>query len=308
MSRLPSAPFPMLFALAATMVNVPALAAQEPAWGQATPPMQEVTRPWLLADRPVSLTRGEPNEAEEFETDRDSFTPATTLAGRGRLIFEAAYSLIDNRHGFEAHSFPEALFRIGLTDWLELRLGANYEVGGGSSMVPLSRGEPNLETAAGGGSELERESRVSYGVKLRTSEADGLMPGSALILQGQTPTSGPSTKSHFLVTYVFGWELTSRCTLDAAARYGTESEAEDHFSILAPSVVLKYALTERINVHAEYFSLISRGKERESQTHFLSPGIHYLLARDVEIGVRGGWGLNDQTPRYFINAGIGLRF
>src|SRR5262245_51228429 len=35
-------------------------------------------------------------EPDEIETDRDSFTPATTLAGRGRLIVESAYSFIDN--------------------------------------------------------------------------------------------------------------------------------------------------------------------------------------------------------------------
>src|SRR5262245_49060578 len=34
---------------------------------------------------------------DAIETDRDSFTPATTTAGRRRLIVESAYSFIDNR-------------------------------------------------------------------------------------------------------------------------------------------------------------------------------------------------------------------
>src|SRR5262249_28855880 len=76
--------------------------------------------------------RGEGREGEErrenpfedaIETDRDSFTPATTTAGRGRLIVESAYSFLDNRGVPETHSFPELLCRYGLTERLELRLG-----------------------------------------------------------------------------------------------------------------------------------------------------------------------------------------
>src|SRR5262245_21325490 len=48
----------------------------------------------------------EPRERDEIETDRDSFTPAVTTAGRGRLIFESAYTFLDNRGVKETHSFP----------------------------------------------------------------------------------------------------------------------------------------------------------------------------------------------------------
>ncbi len=62
-------------------------------------------------------------ERDEIETDRDSFTPATTIAGWRRLIVESAYSFIDNRGVKETHSYPELLLRYGLTERLELRLG-----------------------------------------------------------------------------------------------------------------------------------------------------------------------------------------
>ena len=32
-----------------------------------------------------------------------------------------------------------------------------------------------------------------------------------------------------------------------------------------------------------------------------SPGVHYLITRDLEIGVRVGWGLNRQSPNFFSN-------
>jgi hypothetical protein len=66
--------------------------------------------PWTRLLTPESVTgeRGsEPGrEPDEIETDRDSFTPATTTAGRGRLVTEFAYSFIDNRTVKETHSVP----------------------------------------------------------------------------------------------------------------------------------------------------------------------------------------------------------
>src|SRR5215831_18645405 len=109
--------------------------------------------------------QGERREGE-IETDRDSFTPATTTAGRGRLIFESAYSFLDNRAVKETHSFPETVFRYGLTDRLELRLGWNYEVGGaGNDASGADVSEEDLPV----GKRLERESNLAYGVKLQVT-------------------------------------------------------------------------------------------------------------------------------------------
>jgi hypothetical protein len=157
----------------------------------------------------------------------------------------------------ETHSFPEAIFRDGLTERLELRFGFNYEVGVA----------PNDASASGAAADeqdpsknLERERRVIYGVKARVSDQAGWVPGSSLILQGFTPTSGKATDTQFVATYVFGWEFFERWKLDAALRYGTESEGEDRFATWAPSVVLKVPVMERIAVHVEYFGLFSSGK------------------------------------------------
>jgi hypothetical protein len=40
----------------------------------------------------------------------------------------------------------------------------------------------------------------------------------------------------------------------------------------------------------------------------LSPGAHYLVTPDLGVGVRVGWGLNDQSVRFFANAGFGWRY
>jgi hypothetical protein len=258
-------------------------------------------------ERPEGEERERPERRDEIETDRDSFTPATTTAGRNRLIFESSYSFIDNRRALETHSFPESLLRYGVTDRLELRLGWNYEVGGA--------GNPTSGSGSGGeGDEffnagrLERETNLLYGVKYRITEQRGWVPGSAVILQGGTPTSGPDNHSSFTGAYVFGWDLPGRSKLDASIRYRNDEDKGDHFNTWAPSVVFKVPIVERINVHAEYFGLFSEGKQREFVQHYFSPGVHYLITDDLEVGTRFGWGLNNQSAHFFVNAGLGVRF
>ena len=102
-------------------------------------------------------------ERDEIETDRDSFTPATTTAGRGRLISEFAYSFIDNRRVKDTHSLPELILRYGLTEWVELRLGWNYEVGGAGSEVTGSGGGAGEEFAAGRGDRANGHDQCASG-------------------------------------------------------------------------------------------------------------------------------------------------
>src|SRR5262249_40650833 len=147
-------------------------------------------------------------EPDEIETDRDSFTPATTLAGRRRLIVESAYSFIDNRGVKETHSFPELILRYGLSERIELRLGWDYEVGGVGNDV--TGADASDEDPFAAQKRLEREYTISYGVKLLVSKQKRWLPGSALIVQGFSPTGGSrgsNTDSQVIATYAAGWQL-----------------------------------------------------------------------------------------------------
>lgn len=242
-------------------------------------------------------------EADEIETDRDSFTPATTITPVGRVIFESAYTFIDNRDTYDTHSFPESLLRFGITEWLEARLGWNYEVGGAGNTVSSEAGGEDFEEPR-----IERESQLNLGLKIRVNRQQGWIPESAVITTAQVPTSGPDTATAFLGTYVFGWTLDRGAKLDAALRYGYDTVEHDTHNLWSPSVVLKIPVTERINSHIEYFGIFTSHKERNTQAQYISPGVHYLLTPDFEIGYRLGWGLTDDASRFFVNAGIGYRF
>jgi hypothetical protein len=243
-------------------------------------------------------------QEREIETDRDSFTPALSNVDQGLLMVESSYSFIDNRDAAETHSLPELLLRYGLTENVELRFGTNYEVGGEPNAV--SSGSSQVGQSITG--ELEQESKVIFGIKALLLEQDGWAPKFNMIIMGNTPTSGVETASRLIVTSTFGWELPNEWEWASAIRYATGRVEEDDFNTWAPSTVIKIPLGERLNIHAEYFGLFSDGKEIESARNFFSPGVHYLITSDLEVGIRTGWGLNDQSAKFFSNVGLGWQF
>jgi hypothetical protein len=294
----------------------PAFPAAPPVTGaapaEALPPIGNDFPLWLrppgsapegLEPAGESRPEGRAEEGSEIETDRDSFTPATRTAGRGRLIVESAYSFIDNRGVKETHSYPELLLRYGVTEFAELRLGWNYEVGGAPNHISGSQVE---DVIAGMG--LLRESTINYGTKVRLTRQDRWIPASVVILQGYTPTSGEANDTQLVSTSAVGWVLPNRWKFDSALRFATASEGEDRFDVTAPSAVLKIPVREKWNIHGEYFGLFSRNKDQDFVRHFFSPGVHYLITPNLEVGVRVGWGLNDQSARFFSNAGVGWQF
>ena len=252
---------------------------------------------------PRAITAGE-EEVDEIETDRDSFTPATTTTGQGRLIVESAWSFIDNRDVPDTNSLPELVTRYGVNDWLEFRLGWNWEAGGAANAISSGGSEPEGLTE----NAVERDSQLLYGFKAALTSQQSWQPQSAVILQGGTPTFGRDTATAFVGTYVLGWQLANRWKWDSALRYSYDSSEGDHFNIWAPSTVLKVPLGERWTTHAEYFGVLSQGRANDRAQHYFSPGAHYLLTRDLEIGLRVGWGLNEQAANFFSNAGVGWRY
>ena len=91
-------------------------------------------------------------------------------------------------------------------------------------------------------------------------------------------------------------------------RYGTEHGPSDAFNQWAPSIVLRVPVNDRWNVHAEYFGIYSQGAEHDFSRAYFSPGTHYLLTPNLELGLRLGWGITEDAPRFFSNVGIGWRF
>lgn len=281
------------------LIGVGSLVAQESMWDREGDLIAEMLR------RPAPQEEGKDEDEEAIETDRDSFTPSTLVVGQNVWVVESAYSYIDNRQGRDTNSYPELLARYGISEWLELRLGYNFEIGGaGNDLSSGSEGADEFDDLGG----LESEHTFSGGLKCVVTRQGGWRPRSVAILQASAPAGGVNNDSSLTATYALGWQLPNKWLWDSSLRYKTASEFHDHFHVWAPSTVLKMPLGEKWTVHAEYFGLFSHQKEDEFGKHYFSPGAHYLITPDLELGLRFGWGLNADAANYFANAGLGWRF
>lgn len=239
----------------------------------------------------------------DLGTDRDAFTPCTHCVAPGTVLFEASQVYIDHRFGRPTNNYPESLFRIGATDWLEWRVGANYGVNSqGTIVTSVEVGEGRRD-----GTTLY-ESSMLYGFKAALAEQDGLRPEACFIMEGSTPTSGDLFGTVPVATGVAGWELPGDWRLDTAIRYAYSERLTGWYGRWTPSVVLRVPLTERLESHIEWFSSYSAIARRTRTEPYVSPGFHVMLTRNLELGLRVGWALANDTAPFFSDAGLGWRW
>lgn len=239
------------------------------------------------------------SEHRELDADRDAFTPTTHTVERGRALTETAYTYIDNRSGPATHSLPELLVRAGLSDRFELRFGVNYEAGSSGNVVtPIETGEGLREGV------FSTEASLMYGCKALVTEQEGWLPRSVVIVEAFTPTAGEVWGTEPAATYAWGWELTEGHRFDAAIRYVYADSEEGTFDKWMPSVVLRWPLTERFEVHGEWFGTWTRGRDNETVRPFVGPAGHYVIMPGLEVGLRVGWGLTRDAANFYSDVGF----
>lgn len=252
----------------------------------------------------LALAAAVPGQAfRELDADRDAFTPATHTVERGRALAETAYTFIENRSGPATHSLPELLVRAGVLDRLELRFGVNYEAGSGGSVVTAVESGEGIE---GGG--FATEASLLYGCKALLTEQDGWIPRSCGIIEAYTPTAGDVWGTEPAATCAWGWELDEGHRFDAALRYVYADSEEGTFDKWMPSVVLRWPITERFEVHGEWFGTWTRGLEDELVRPFVGPGGHVVIVPGLELGVRIGWGLTRDAASFYSDCGFAARY
>lgn len=251
----------------------------------------------------LSAARADEANGGDLGTDRDAFTPSTHTVEPGTALVEGSYVFIDNPTGLPTNNYPELLFRVGANDWFEWRFGVNYGVGSqGSVVTSVEVGEGTLH----GGTLFETS--ILYGFKVDVSEQQGWLPESCFIMEASTPTYGDSFGTVPVATGVCGWELPAGYRLDTAVRYAYSEGLFTWFSRWTPSVVLRAPITERWEVHAEYFGNFTQGNIVDTNPQFFSPGTHYMLTKRCEVGLRVGWGINEVAAPFFSDAGFAWRW
>ncbi len=245
-------------------------------------------------------------EAPEFlETDGSSFTFAVQTAEKYRTIFESGFTSIKIGKETAKQSFPESLFRYGLTDRLELRFGYNYETS------PKNRDA--IEGDIAGNFGINAQQQIYYGFKYQVSrqrEENPWRPTSAFLFQLHTPIASEQTRTQIRLGYAFGWTLPNGWNFDAGFRYGTDRELGYNYTLWAPSTALKIPMGRRKRWYTqlEYFGIVSEFRPKNFSKQFVDTGLHYFITPHWEIGASVSFGINEQTQGTMVNVGMGFQF
>ncbi|XZE54325.1 transporter [Planctomycetaceae bacterium SH139] len=246
---------------------------------------------------------------ERIETERHDFTQSATTVGRGITQVEAGYSFFFKETGSEretAHTLPETLIRIGLSEDIEMRFRLNH------TWVFVEDKQDRI------GAEDMR-----FSLKLQmTRECDhSLLPTSAVELRGLAPTGGEAfttNRVEFSVDYIYQWTLYEHITLAGSTGFGTrgfgefgilpDEPTQENFNVLSQSVALGLELSDKNTLYAEWYGLFSDGLEDEFTVSVVNAGLDHYVTDDLVLDFRLGVGLNQDSDDFFTGIGGGFRF
>lgn len=243
-------------------------------------------------------------ETDEIVTDRPDFTEASTTVGKRRIQLESGYTYSRNKEaGIQgSHSYPEALFRIGLfADWFELRIGQNF-----SNTRTLGTDGGVFDTS--GGEDLY------LGTKLALTEQKKYLPETALIIQANVPTGSSNLttgKTLAGLNYLYGWDVNDFLSFGGSTQGNSTVDDSGHTYLeLAQSLTVGYTLTEKLGAYTEWFAFFPTGATSPDVTaqHYLDGGFTYKVTSLFQLDIRAGKGLTKSADDYFFGAGFAVKY
>lgn len=245
----------------------------------------------------------EPKAEQPLMSDRPDFTEASTTVGNGLLQVEMGYTFIHDRDGgteTQAHSYPEALFRIGMfADWFEWRVAYNH----GSQGVTVG-GVPF--TSATGSEDLY------LGIKLALTEQDGILPEMAIMPQMTVPTGqDPFTAGETLpgLNWLYGWDITEFISTAGSTQINkaVDDDGSNYYEV-AQSWTIGYTLGEHWGAYTEVFAFFPSGASTALPEYYFDGGFTFPVTNNLQFDIRVGVGLNEPADDYFTGTGMVVRF
>ena len=218
-------------------------------------------------------------------TGRPSFGTGTTPVPVGHFQLESGYQYTEDGDS-KTHTFPQFLARYGVYDGIELRVGWTGLI--------IPEGGDNGTTD------------LRFGAKLAVRKQDGFVPAMAFQPSFTVPTGDASASDQIdpQVQFPLAWSVGENVTVLANLLLGTSSVGHDTRPVYAQSLLVGYALTDRLNVFGEYFGVNTQDR---AETHNVDAGVLFLLNDNAQLDFVIGGGLNEQADDFFVGAGYSFR-
>ncbi|CAI2717613.1 transporter [Nitrospina watsonii] len=249
---------------------------------------------WLL---PAAAGAADP---APIVTDRPGQSDASSVVAPGTLQMELGYNLThddDSGHAI-SHTQPLPLWRLGLTDWVELRFAldgyAHQEGPGPSDRSGFGDGNIGTKFYFWGLQGMRPEFAIDWGVSLPFGDDEVSRnrydPFMRLLFTSVIT-------ERFSITYNLGAEWNTTTLAD-----GRTDTLGAYTYTFSPTL----ALTNRWAIFAEVFGSVPM--DPADDAHTFNGGVLWLITPDWQFDLSAGVGLNDAANDLFIAAGLSTRW
>jgi hypothetical protein len=285
--------------LGVTLLPRPAVA--QPTTAQPATAQPTTAQPGTAtAPESASATRDTPNIGD-IAPDRPGLGDGSGIVGRGVWQIETGWSFEsahpDGADGAVLHELvlPLALFRLGVTDRFELRVGADGLLSDTSS----SPGSRRLS----GRSDVEVGAKLKLIESARTGFELSVLPIVSLPIGSSAFTSGgydPTVEMAWTQSLPRGFSLSGNVTAASV------SEDDHRFTQHILTVSVDRDIAAGWNGFAEAFRASSFERDGAA-VWIVDTGATHRLGRQAQFDVSVGRGVTATAPDWFISAGISLR-
>jgi hypothetical protein len=246
---------------------------------------------WLVAQ----------SQEPELNTERPSFSQSPVVVPRGTLQIETGLQYQQSESGAiqtKEYMYPDALLRLGILEWAELRLHADYK------KEHQHREGPGPEQPAPDVSGFEQ---VQVGAKIHLFDGKGALPAIGVLGNVTLPVGQPDFRPPHAAPE--GWllfenKLSEKVDLEYNAGYRKRKDQEEYRGEAVYAVAATAALTDKFAFFVEFYGMKAKAAAPENT---VDGGILVKLRPNLQWDLNGGTGLSHEAPQLYVATGLTWR-
>ncbi|MCF8374151.1 MAG: transporter [Bacteroidales bacterium] len=241
------------------------------------------------------------SEIPPLITDRPDQTESSVTVPKGSLQIETGYVFENTSKDYTSQSIAGTLLRFGLSNNLELRVGAGYmndnydeEINGLVADVLL----PEYD--------FKGFTPFMIGAKINIGEENGIVPEMAILTEFTLGGTGDDVfyEDAMGTKVLFSFSHTLTDFLSFGYNLGAKYDGNQAAANLLYSFVLGASAFNKLGAFVEVYGSSIKNNLPD---HRFDAGITYLLTDNLQLDLSGGIGLSDISPENFIGAGFSYR-
>ncbi|MBL7767206.1 MAG: transporter [Chitinophagaceae bacterium] len=234
-------------------------------------------------------------DVDPIQTDRPDQTESPALTPKRQVQVEIGFAFEQDVVGgtqFRNITHPNILTKYGVNDRFELRLVTEYA----GSRIATAVGEVGTQTI----------SPTLIGLKVNFCDEKKWIPKTSMIFHLGIPALASKVyhQDGIFNTFRFLMQHTLSDRMSLSYNLGAEWDGVVSSTTGIYTLSLSYGLLPKLGAYIELYGFVP---QQTAAMHQYDMGMTYLVTRDIQLDVSGGFGLNAAAPDYFIGCGISFR-